>query len=333
MNDLTINDNENIEELNAEQVSETPQREYIEVEMRSWKILYFLNPSKIRINPDDYVIVEVDRGQDIGRVLHTCLSNDELDEQFEQGKVLNIIRAASENDIKNLEEINQREKMATEKFLESLEKYPFEMKLLDTIYQFDNNKLTFFFTAEGRIDFREFVRELAQIFKTRIELHQCTGRDEAKRLGGYGMCGNNYCCSSYMKRFNQVTIKMAKDQNLSGNLSKISGPCGRLLCCLHYEEDFYAELAKDFPEMGDELFIDNKKMYVFRNDMYAKIIYLTTDDQEITTISLEDYQNYLSKRKNYNKPYNRNNNNNQSRENKPCHNNGCQSSCKKEDKE
>ena len=164
------------------------------------------------------------------------------------------------------------------------------MKLLDTIFQFDGNKVTFFFTAEGRIDFRVFVREIAQIFKTRIELHQCTGRDEAKKLGGYGMCGNQYCCSAFMKRFNQVTIKMAKDQNLSGNLSKISGPCGRLLCCLHYEEDFYAELTKDFPEMGDEIWIDGKKMYVFRNDLHAKTIHLTSELQEITSLSLEEYK-------------------------------------------
>ena len=275
------------------------RQEYVEIEMRTWKILYFLNPNNIKLQPDDYVIVEVDRGQDIGKVTHTSIRGDEYDQQFEQGKVFSIIRNATESDLSNLQELESREQLATEKFLEIVVKYPFEMKLLDTIFQFDGNKVTFFFTAEGRIDFREFVRELAQIFKTRIELHQSTGRDEAKKLGGYGMCGNIYCCSSYMKRFNQVTIKMAKDQNLSGNLSKISGPCGRLLCCLHYEEDFYAELSKDFPEMGDELWINNAKMYVFRNDLYAKTIYLTSENQEISTISLDEYQEYIKNKKNY----------------------------------
>ncbi len=303
--DLTKeNNNSHIDE-----VFEEPKREYIEIEMRTWKILYFVNPNGLKIMPDDEVIVEVDRGQDVGKVLHTCLTGNDLDEQYNEGKILSIIRPVTETDKKNLLEINAREKLASEKFHETLSKYPFEMKLLDTVYQYDNNKLTFFFTAEGRIDFREFVRDLAQIFKTRIELHQCTGRDEAKRLGGYGMCGNSFCCSTYMKRFSQVTIKMAKDQNLSGNLSKISGPCGRLLCCLHYEEDFYAELSKDFPEMGDELWIDHKKLYVFRNDLYAKIIYLTSEDQEIQTMTLEQYIQYITNKKKNNKSYTNPNNN------------------------
>jgi cell fate regulator YaaT (PSP1 superfamily) len=209
---------------------------------------------------------------------------------------MSIIRSASQSDLSALEEINEREKLATAKFLETLPKYDFEMKLIETIYQFDGNKVTFFYTAEGRVDFRAFVRELALIFKKRIELHQSTGRDEAKKLGGFGMCGNEYCCSSFLKRFNQVTIKMAKDQNLSGNLSKISGPCGRLLCCLHFEEDFYAELAKDFPEMGDEIFIDGKKMYVFRNDLYSKKVYLTSDSQEMKELTLEEYNKKNKKR-------------------------------------
>ena len=271
--------------------------EYVEVEMRSWKILYFLNPNGVRLEPDDTVIVEVDRGYDIGKIMHTCIRGKEYDEQHKQGKIMSILRCASENDLTNLEEIQSREELATQKFLEAVGKYPFEMKLLDTVYQFDGNKVTFFFTADGRIDFREFVKELAVIFKTRIELHQCTGRDEAKRIGGYGMCGNRYCCSSFMKRFNQVTIKMAKDQQLSGNLSKISGPCGRLLCCLHYEEDFYAELAKDFPEIGDEVFWEGRKMYVFRNDFYAKAIYLTSDTQELLTVSLDKYQEYINNKR------------------------------------
>ncbi|MCL2064110.1 MAG: Tpl protein [Candidatus Cloacimonetes bacterium] len=275
---------------------EEGNREYVEVEMRSWKILYFTNPQNISVSPDDLVIVEVDRGLDIGKVMHTSVKGKIYDEQYDQGKVMVINRCATENDLKSLDELNQREETAKEKFLEALVKYPFEMKLLDTIYQFDGNKVTFFYTADGRVDFREFVKELAKIFKTRIELHQCTGRDEAKKIGGYGMCGNMYCCSSFMKRFNQVTIKMAKDQNLSGNLSKISGPCGRLLCCLHYEEEYYTEIAKDFPEMGDEIILNKRKMYVYRNDLYTKTIYLTSDTQEIETMTLETYKAYIEKK-------------------------------------
>jgi len=292
--DLVPTDN-NVElpfEINADEGA----REYVEVEMRSWKILYFLNQNQIELNPDDYVIVEVDRGHDMGKVMNTSIKGKNFDEMYNQGKIMSILRRATENDMNNLEQLILKEEQSKPKYIEALEKHPFEMKLLDAIYQFDGNKVTFFYTADGRVDFREFVRELAQIFKTRIELHQCTGRDEAKKIGGYGTCGNMYCCTSFMKRFNQVTIKMAKDQNLSGNLSKISGPCGRLLCCLHYEEEYYTELAKDFPEMGDEIILKSKKMYVFRNDLHSKTIYLTSETQEIETMTVENYKEYLSKK-------------------------------------
>ena len=274
---------------NPEKQQEDGVRDYIEVEMRSWKIHNFINPRNLNILPDDWVVVEVERGYDIGRVTHTSVRGKLYDDHYDNGKVLAINRIATDNDLRNLEELKLREEQSRIKFLEAVAKYPFEMKLLDTVYQYDGNKVTFFFTADGRVDFRDFVKELAQLLKARIELHQCTGRDEAKKVGGYGMCGNMYCCTSFMKRFNQVTIKMAKDQNLSGNLSKISGPCGRLLCCLLYEEEYYAEIAKDFPEIGVEIYFNKRKMYVFRNDFYAKMVYLTSDTQEIEVISLDDF--------------------------------------------
>jgi len=263
--------------------------EYIEVEMRSWKILYVTNPNNVAISPEDLVICNVERGYDIGKVLNTCVKTNEINEQFLSDKPITIARVANDTDMENLEKLYEKEKSAAKTYNETLTRYPFEMKLINTIYQFDFCKVTFFFTADSRIDFREFVRELAHIFKTRIELHQCTSRDEAKKLGGYGMCGNQFCCSSFLKRFNQVTIKMAKDQNLSGNLSKISGPCGRLLCCLHFEENFYAEQSKDYPEIGDEVMVNGVKKFVYRNDIYSKIVYLTTDTQETVGIPLAEY--------------------------------------------
>jgi len=268
--------------------------EYIEVEMRSWKILYVTNPNNVKISPEDLVICNVERGYDIGKILNTFVKMGEINEQFLSDKVITIARVANDTDLENLEKLYEKEKNAAKTYIETLSRYPFEMKLINTIYQFDYCKVTFFFTADSRIDFREFVRELAHIFKTRIELHQCTSRDEAKKLGGYGMCGNQFCCSSFLKRFNQVTIKMAKDQNLSGNLSKISGPCGRLLCCLHFEENFYTEQSKDFPEIGDEIIIDGVKKYVYRNDIYSKIVYLTTDTQETTGIPLAEFKKIRS---------------------------------------
>lgn len=263
--------------------------EFIEVEYRSGRLGYYQNPQNLILNPEDLVIVEVERGEDIAQVMHLAISSEELENQFTNNKILNIKRIVTEEDREKLKHLAEEESKATASFLDTVVKYPFQMKLIDTVYQFDGNKLTFFFVADGRIDFRLFVRELANLFKTRIELHQTTGRDEAKRLGGFGMCGNQYCCGSFLKRFNQVTIKMAKDQNLSGNLSKISGPCGRLLCCLNFEEDFYVEQGKDYPIIGTCVSFNEQKMFVFKNDVLNKRVYLTTEDQILTDLPLEQF--------------------------------------------
>jgi len=265
-------------------------QEFIEVEYRSGRLGHFLNPHNLDLHPDDLVLVEVERGEDIAQVLHLAVSTQELENQFNNHKILNIKRLATDEDKGKLSFLAEEESKATKTFLETVVKYPFQMKLIDTVYQFDGNKLTFFFVADGRIDFRLFVRELATLFRTRIELHQTTGRDEAKRLGGFGMCGNAYCCGTFLKRFNQVTIKMAKDQNLSGNLSKISGPCGRLLCCLNFEEDFYVEQGKDYPVIGTCVKFEGQKMFVFKNDVLNKRVYLTSEDQILTDLPLEQFK-------------------------------------------
>ena len=251
---------------------------YIEVEFRSGRLGYYKNLTELNIQPEDLIVVEVERGDDLAQVVHLSVSDEDMDSQALMGSNYHIRRLANEEDMEKLKNISAEEEKATKTFQLILERYPFEMKLIETVYQFDGNKLTFFFTAEGRIDFRTFVRELATVFKTRIELHQTTGRDEAKRLGGFGMCGNQYCCGSFLKKFNQVTIKMAKDQNLAGNLSKISGPCGRLLCCLNFEEDFYVEEAKDFPIIGTCVLYKDVKMLVFRIDVLSKRIYLSAEE-------------------------------------------------------
>ncbi len=265
-------------------------QEFIEVEYRSGRLGHFLNPQNLNLQPDDLVIVEVERGEDIAQVLHLAVSTPDLINQFNSNKIMNIKRLATEEDKSKLSFLAEEEAKATKTFLETVVKYPFQMKLIDTVYQFDGNKLTFFFVADGRIDFRLFVRELATLFRTRIELHQTTGRDEAKRLGGFGMCGNPYCCGTFLKRFNQVTIKMAKDQNLSGNLSKISGPCGRLLCCLNFEEDFYVEQGKDYPEIGTCVKFEGQKMFVFKNDVLNKRVYLTSEDQILADLPLDQFK-------------------------------------------
>ncbi len=274
-------------------------QDYIEVEYRNNRLGYYILSEDMELNPDDWVIVTVDRGHDIAKVISTSIAGEDIDAIYESQTEPKLVRLATDEDIEKLQNIESKEEKATETFLSILPRYDFEMKLIGTVYQFDGNKLTFFFTAPGRIDFRMFVRELANSFKTRIELHQTTGREEAKRIGGFGMCGKAYCCSTFMKRFNQVTIKMAKDQNLSGNLSKISGPCGRLLCCLHFEEDFYLEQAKDFPEVGQGVIFNKDKMYVFRCDYYNKTIFLANEDELIESVSLEDFNKLKKIRSNY----------------------------------
>ena len=263
--------------------------DFIEVICRTGRIGYYQNTKGLNIQPEDIIIVEVERGDDIAQVIHLGINEEELDAQVLTGKTLSIRRQANSEDLEKMKNLSYEEDKAAKTFLGVLDHYPFEMKLIETIYQFDGNKLTFFFTADGRIDFRNFVRELANIFKTRIELHQTTGRDEARRLGGFGMCGKQYCCGSFLKRFNQVTIKMAKDQNLAGNLTKISGPCGRLLCCLNFEEDFYVEEAKGFPLVGTFVTYQNTKMMVFRLNVLAKKVMLASEEGIIQEIDLDEF--------------------------------------------
>ncbi|HNW23935.1 MAG TPA: regulatory iron-sulfur-containing complex subunit RicT [Candidatus Cloacimonas sp.] len=264
-------------------------QDYIEVIFRTGRLGYYQNNLELNIQPEDLIVVEVERGDDIAQVIHLGVNEEELDAQVLAGKKFSIRRHANEEDLEKIKNINYEEDKASKTFMDILERYPFEMKLIETIYQFDGNKLTFFFTADGRIDFRTFVRELANVFKTRIELHQTTGRDEARRLGGFGMCGKQYCCSSFLKHFNQVTIKMAKDQNISGNLTKISGPCGRLLCCLNFEEDFYVEEAKGFPLVGTLVQYQNNKMMVFRLNVLGRKVLLANEEGIIQEIDLEEY--------------------------------------------
>ncbi len=266
-------------------------QDYIEVEFRTGRLGYYTNNPELNIQPEDLIIVEVERGDDIAQVVHLGVSDEEPETKAVGTQNYQIRNKATDDDLEKLKNIGHEEEKAAKTFQMILERYPFEMKLIETVYQFDGNKLTFFFTAEGRIDFRTFVRELATVFKTRIELHQTTGRDEARRLGGFGMCGNQYCCGSFLKRFNQVTIKMAKDQNLAGNLSKISGPCGRLLCCLNFEEDFYVEEAKDFPLVGTCVNYNGNRMLVLRIDVFAKRIFLSGEDGSLQELDPAQFAN------------------------------------------
>jgi len=263
--------------------------EFVEVIFRTERVGHFINSKNLKIEPDSLIVARVERGEDIGRVINCAVTDYEVESKLKKGEVEKLLRLATDEDLKQLEVVKRKEEESHKKFNKLVAKYPFEMKLLETVYQLDGNKLTFFFSADGRIDFREFVRELATEFKTRIELHQTSGREDARRYGGLGMCGKTYCCVTWLKKFDQITIKMAKDQNLLNNLSKISGPCGRLLCCLRYEEDDYLEKAEDFPKPEQQVFIEGKRHFVTKNDFYNGKIYLVNEENDIAILTLDQY--------------------------------------------
>lgn len=208
---------------------------------------YYFSPGKLKIKKGDYLIVETARGIEFGE----CIIG--VKEVNEDGVVLplkDVLRIANDVDIVKHKENKEKETEAFQVCLKKVEEHGLSMKLIDVEYTFDNNKVIFYFTADGRVDFRDLVKDLATIFKTRIELRQIGVRDEAKMLGGLGPCGRSMCCSTFLGDFESVSIKMAKEQNLSLNPTKISGICGRLMCCLNYEQSTYEDIRKRLPRVG-----------------------------------------------------------------------------------
>lgn len=212
--------------------------------------VYYFDPLDLEINKGESVIVETARGVEFGTVV---LGPAEVEDSKVVQPLKPVIRKADENDLATEARNREKEKSAFDICLEKIRKHGLEMKLIECEYTFDNNKVLFYFTADGRIDFRELVKDLAAVFKTRIELRQIGVRDEAKALGGIGICGRPLCCNTYLPDFAPVSIKMAKEQNISLNPSKISGNCGRLMCCLNNEELAYEELNAKLPGVGDHV--------------------------------------------------------------------------------
>ena len=222
----------------------------IGVRFRTAGKIYFFAPGKFEIKQGSHVIVETARGIEYGRVVSG--PKEVKDEDVVQ-PLKSVIRLATDQDRKVVEKNKQKEKDAFKICQEKIRKHGLEMKLVDVEYTFDGNKILFYFTADGRIDFRELVKDLAAVFRTRIELRQIGVRDETKIKGGIGICGRPLCCSTYLTEFSAVSIKMAKEQNLSLNPTKISGVCGRLMCCLKNEEETYEELNRKLPNQGDRV--------------------------------------------------------------------------------
>ncbi len=254
----------------------------IGVRFRTAGKIYFFDPGKFQVSKGDNVIVETARGIEFGTVVSEA-------REVEDGKVVQplkpVLRLATQRD-KEQEAANKgKEKEAFRICLEKIQEHGLEMKLIDAEYTFDNNKVLFYFTADGRIDFRELVKDLAGIFKTRIELRQIGVRDETKTVGGIGICGRVLCCHSYLSDFIPVSIKMAKEQSLSLNPTKISGVCGRLMCCLKYEEETYEELNRRMPGVGDFVTMEDgtkgevQSVNVLRQSV--KVVVEVNDEKEI----------------------------------------------------
>ena len=261
----------------------------IGVRFRNVGKIYYFNPKNFQVNPGDHVIVETARGVEYGIVV---LGPKEVDDNEVVQPLKDVIRVATQKDDAKAESNRKKEKEAYQICLQKIRAHELEMKLIDVEYTFDNNKVLFYFTADGRIDFRELVKDLAAVFKTRIELRQIGVRDETKILGGMGICGRGLCCHTYLSEFAPVSIKMAKEQNLSLNPTKISGVCGRLMCCLKNEQETYEYLNKRLPNTGDTVTtpegIKGEVQSVNVLRQLVKVIVDIDDEKEIREYKVEE---------------------------------------------
>ncbi|GAA0310912.1 cell fate regulator YaaT (PSP1 superfamily) [Gracilibacillus halotolerans] len=263
--------------------------EVIGVRFKKAGKIYYFDPGEYTVTNEDYVIVETVRGVEFGKVV---LVNKKVDEEDVVLPLKKVIRVANEKDkvevLENKEIAAEAQKVCNEKIKE----HQLEMNLVDVEYTFDRNKVIFYFTADGRVDFRHLVKDLAAIFKTRIELRQIGVRDEAKLLGGIGPCGRMLCCSTFLGDFEPVSIKMAKDQNLSLNPSKISGLCGRLMCCLKYENDTYETAKRELPDLGEAITTAYGKGKVVGLNILERIIQIEIPEKErVIEYTLDELMN------------------------------------------
>lgn len=262
----------------------------IGVRFRTAGKVYFFSPGKLEIEQGSNVIVETARGVEYGWVVTG--PKEVKDEEVVQ-PLKSVIRIATEQDRRTVEKNKEKEKEAFQICQEKIKKHGLDMKLIDAEYTFDNNKVLFYFTADGRIDFRDLVKDLASVFRTRIELRQIGVRDETKIRGGIGICGRSLCCSTYLSEFSAVSIRMAKEQNLSLNPTKISGVCGRLMCCLTNEQEIYEELNAHLPSVGDSVSTpDGLKGTVHSLSILRKlvkvIVNLENDEKEIREYHVDE---------------------------------------------
>jgi cell fate regulator YaaT (PSP1 superfamily) len=234
----------------------------------------FINSGDLKIETGSYVVVQAERGEDFGKILRLA-EPSELDPNVEN---LKILRLGSDYDLDRMVFNRQKEDETYDECLKFIVKHGLNMKLVDVEYQFDCNKITFFFTAEKRVDFRELVKDLAATYRTRIELRQIGVRDETKRFDGFGLCGRRQCCSGWLPEFTTVTTQMARNQNLAMNPQKLSGNCGRLLCCLRYEMEFYEEVIPLYPPVGARCMTKRGSGKIIKVDIFKEKVHILLDE-------------------------------------------------------
>ena len=265
--------------------------EIIEIEFKAQRKEFFKNSKSLYLRTGNHCVVQADRGEDMGLIISiTRAEPDDVESDMKE-----ILRHATDQDVEHLNEIRRKEAEALKTCQQKVAEHKLPMKLVDVEYQFDGNKITFYFTSEGRIDFRELVKDLAGVFRTRIDLRQIGVRDEARRFDGMGMCGRRLCCATYLKDFEPVSLKMAKDQNLPLTPSKISGACGRLMCCLAYELDYYKELTKDIPKIGSKIKVFGAEHRIEKVDIFNRTVILSDADRNQVEVKLEVLQDELQK--------------------------------------
>jgi len=267
--------------------------EFVEIEFKGFRRDFFLNPEQYPFKKGDYAIIQAEKGIDIGKVYHFHFTDKIIGEIKESLKI--IIRKATNEDITKLQENGKNEEEALNVCRNLAISYKHEMKILDAEYQFDHNKLSFYFIAEERIDFREMVKDLAAKYKTRIELRQIGARDEARRAGGCGICGIAKCCNTFINEFSPVTTQLAKEQHLTLNPLKLSGVCGKLKCCLLFEKEFYQEAKGKFPAIETIIKTDKGEGKVEKIDIFNEAVFVRFGDESCDKMSLIDVLNILKR--------------------------------------
>ena len=266
------------------------------VEFKGSRRGFYYNTFYHELSEADYVIVEVERGEDIGYVKRKVEAELDFTERERPGSIL---RKANDEDTLHLEKLHQQEDGYKTEIIEIISKHRLPMKVVDVDCQFDGNKMTIYFTADHRVDFRELVKELASRYRTRIELRQIGVRDEARRIGGYGICGRPQCCSNFLTSFEPISTQHARDQDLPLNPSKISGNCGRLLCCLRYEADMYIKVKSQFPQPGSRVKTKHGDGIVERIDVFNEEALIRDEENVLFRSNRADMHDVVSQGRDY----------------------------------